>query len=195
MRGLTRTISAIAGFLMMTLATMVAPSLALADSAAGTIEVTASDPCVVSLVGTSDNTVGYDEQLRVDDKATFSVTADEPGDYEYEMKQVSAQGLEVYDETTYHIWVTAYYENDSAGGMQISVTGGIVGTDDKPESFKFEKPKPEPKAEEPQKQEPQTLGNIIQMGDETVLVMLSIIMASITLLVLTGTFKTKGGRR
>ena len=89
------------------------------------------------IYGVSDNAKGYDEQEKVDGKGRFSVVLDEPGTYEYEMKQIASQGLSVYDNTVYQVWVTAYYDGAT---MQSVVTGGIKGTNDKPDAFKFAKP-------------------------------------------------------
>ena len=132
-----KTFSLFACALVLVLAVMFAATAAWADTTQGNIEVASTDPCVVSLIGVSDNAKGYDEQEKVDGKGRFSVVLDEPGTYEYEMKQIASQGLSVYDNTVYQVWVSAYYDGAT---MQSVVTGGIKGTNDKPDAFKFAKP-------------------------------------------------------
>jgi hypothetical protein len=43
----------------------------------------------------------------------------------------------VYDKTVYQVWVNAYYDGDTLTSV---VTGGIKGTNDKPDTFKFSNP-------------------------------------------------------
>ena len=184
----------VAGAVALALAAMATP--AYADTAEGTVEVSATDPCIVRLSGMSENTNGYDEQKKVEGKATFSIAVDEPGEYEYELKQVASQGLETYDTTTYCVWVTAHYEGET---MQATVTGGVKGTNDKPDSFEFKKPKKEqPKEEpkeEPKKEETGVLGAIIpSMGDDIRPWVIALV-AGVALLALTGTFGNPNGRR
>ena len=114
------------------------PLVARADAADASIEVLASDPCTVELSGVSDNVTGYRQLASVTDgRHAFPVSADEPGEYRYELRQVETDGFPVYDETVYVVYVSAYYDQ---GVMQVIVTGGISGSEDKPEGFVFTKP-------------------------------------------------------
>jgi hypothetical protein len=126
------------------------------DETMADIRISCSAPCIVELKGISENTEGYAETNTCDkDSTAFSVTLTEPGQYEYELKQVASGRFEIYDKTVYQVFVNVVYENDQ---MVSIVTGGIKGTEDKPEEFKFTllpsesgtESTPEPPAEKPQ---------------------------------------------
>lgn len=140
------------------------------DTAVAEIIVTANSACTVQLDGISENTQGYSDKKELTDKVSFSITYDEPGSYEYELKQVKSDTSEIYDSGVYQVFVNVIYESDV---MKTVVTGGIKGTEEKPEQFKFEKVEPAPE-ESDQSTEPATgipetsdEREPIQTGDET----------------------------
>ena len=179
-------------------------SHAFADTVDGVIEVMATDPCAVEIVGVSENTGGYETHGEVNGTATFTISLDEPGTYEYVLRQTAQNGMEIYDPTEYNVWVSAYYEGDS---MQVMITGGIKGTDDKPDAFKFETPvKDPPKSEDDKKTEDNEKKDdhdgvknyeaISETGDRTPFVVWGIVAAAGTaLLVLTGALRIVSRRR
>lgn len=116
-----------------------------ADTATVQIGVSATDACFVTLKGISENTENYQESKKVVGEADFSISHSEPGQYEYELKQVKAEGLEIYDETVYQVFVNVIYEDNKITSV---VTGALKGTEVKPERFEFQRtvdsPPPEP---------------------------------------------------
>ena len=189
------TATAIIAFAM--LAMFATPS-AYADTADGAIEVTATEPCAVEIVGVSENAGAYSTQGEVNGKAAFTITLDEPGTYEYVLRQVPLNGMEVYDSTEYNVWVTAYYDGDS---MLATVTGGIKGTDDKPDAFKFEPPVKEPPKTQDEKKiedqgETREPATVSETGDRNPIAAWSVaIAASTALLFLTGAARIVSRRR
>ena len=135
------------------------PISAFADETTAEIKVTCSEPCMVGLTGISDNTKSYSEDRECIDSAGFSVALSEPGQYEFELKQVSAGRYEIYDDTVYQVFVNVLYEGDK---MVSVVTGGIKGTEEKPKEFRFEglqeippkKEDPEPELKETTQKKP-----------------------------------------
>lgn len=133
------------------------------DVTRATVVVSASDACTVRLTGVSENTGGVVVESDVSGKGTMELDFDEPGHYEYELRQIASGGHAVYDETVYQVFVDVGYDN---GRFVSVVTGGIKGTEDKPESFSFSKPK------EPDKPKPSTptktssVSQNVQTGDE-----------------------------
>ena len=131
-------------------------------------------------------------------KAAFTITLDEPGTYEYVLRQVPLNGMEVYDSTEYNVWVTAYYDGDS---MLATVTGGIKGTDDKPDAFKFEPPVKEPPKTQDEKKiedqgETREPATVSETGDRNPIAAWSVaIAASTALLFLTGAARIVSRRR
>lgn len=116
---------------------LVAPGIASAGELTVPIGVTATDPCCVELRGILGDDGDEPQCVTLNGKGTIPVVVDEPGEYGYELRQVEADGFPVYDQTVYHVFLTAYYEGDEFLAV---VTGGIDGTDDKPEAFAFSKP-------------------------------------------------------
>lgn len=114
-------------------------------SAEAEIAVSATDACAVCLKGVTDNTGNYQEIRKVADQTEFSLSYSEPGQYEYELRQIKADGFEIYDDTVYRVFVTVLSENDVLTAV---VTGAFKGTDEKPGEFRFFKPEtrtpPEP---------------------------------------------------
>ena len=107
-------------------------------------------------------------------------------------------GMEVYDSTEYNVWVTAYYDGDS---MLATVTGGIKGTDDKPDAFKFEPPVKEPPKTQDEKKiedqgETREPATVSETGDRNPIAAWSVaIAASTALLFLTGAVRIVSRRR
>lgn len=134
------------------------------DVTRATVVVSASDACTVRLTGVSENTGGVVVESDVSGKGTMELDFDEPGHYEYELRQIASGGHAVYDETVYQVFVDVGYDN---GRFVSVVTGGIKGTEDKPESFSFSKPKKEtdkPKPSTPTKTS--SVSQNVQTGDE-----------------------------
>lgn len=132
---------------------------AFADETAAEIKVTCSDPCMVGLTGVSENTEGFTEVRACSDNAVFSVALTEPGQYEYELKQVAAGQYDIYDDTVYQVFINMLYEDNR---MVSVVTGGLKGTEEKSEEFRFEglqeippkKEDPGPEPEETTREKP-----------------------------------------
>lgn len=124
---------------------------AFADVTTTEIKVTCSEPCMVGLTGVSENTEGFSENRECTDSVGFSLSLSEPGQYEYELKQASSGQYRIYDDTIYQVFVDVFYEDDK---MVSVVTGGIKGTEEKPEEFRFEGLPTESGSEKPEDEEP-----------------------------------------
>ena len=146
------------------------------DTVSAVIDVKAESPCMVRLKGVSDNTSTYVEEKELKDQTSFSITYNEPGEYEYELQQVKNNESEIYDSHVYKVFVSVIYDE---GTMKAVVTGGTKGSDEKQEEFVFVKQKEpeEPKPEDPttptkpsnpsNPTTPSQRTDVIKTGDET----------------------------